>query len=103
MDYWKECIESAFDDAGIIATDEQIEDVAGSVEGGHDNYGMAHGHDAIPNPRDADIDKLKVRIKEVESERDEVALDFRKNVAMRRNCDVTDVTLEGDGHATIRS
>lgn len=50
MDYWKECIEIAFEDAGITATKEQIELVAGAVEGGHENYGMAFGHDCIPNP-----------------------------------------------------
>ena len=101
MDYWRECIEIAFEEAGIIATDEQIEDVAGSVEGGHDNYGMAHGYDAIPNPRDADVDRLNQRIKELEAERDKSDMNFRKNVAMRRHCDVSDVHLEEDGHATI--
>ncbi len=78
MDYWKECIEVAFEDAGITATDGQIADVAGSVEGGHENYGMAHGHDAIPNPRDADIEQLNRRIKELEAERDKSDMNFRR-------------------------
>lgn len=50
MDYWKECIAEAFDDASIEATDEQIERVSKFVEGAHENYGMAHGHDCISNP-----------------------------------------------------
>jgi len=43
MDYWKECIAEAFCDAGIIATEEQIENVTGWVEGAHENYGLATG------------------------------------------------------------
>lgn len=50
MDYWKECISEAFDESGIKATDEQIKNVVEWVSGAHDNYGMAHGHDCIPNP-----------------------------------------------------
>ena len=45
MDYWRECIDIAFDEFGISATEEQREEVAGAVEVGHDNYGMAFGHD----------------------------------------------------------
>ncbi len=45
MDYWNECIAEAFEDAGIIATKEQIENVAGWVDGAHENYGMATGND----------------------------------------------------------
>jgi hypothetical protein len=45
MDYWRECIEIAFADAGIVATEGQIETVVGAVEGSHENYGMAFGHD----------------------------------------------------------
>ncbi len=41
MNYWKECIECAFDEAGIIATAEQVEHVADSVKCSHENYGMA--------------------------------------------------------------
>jgi len=40
-DYWTECVEISFEEAGISATPEQIEIVAGGVEGCHENYGMA--------------------------------------------------------------
>lgn len=53
MDYWKECILEAMEDAGIAATPEQIDTVVGWVEGAHENYGMAHGYDAIPCPVDS--------------------------------------------------
>ena len=47
MNYWEECIRTAFDDAGIKATDEQIIMVAGDVEGCHENYYMASGDDVV--------------------------------------------------------
>lgn len=100
MNYWKECIECAFDEAGITATDEQIDIVAECVEGGHENYGMAH-YDAIPHPLEAEIDTLKARVKQAESERDEANLNFKKNVAQRHRCEVSDVVLGENGDATI--
>lgn len=59
MDYWEECIAQAFEDAGIKATKEQIDTVISWVEGAHDNYGMAHGHECIPNPLLSEIKELK--------------------------------------------
>ena len=62
-DYWIECIEIAFDDAGIEATKEQIEQVAGCVEGGHENYGQAMGYDMIPSQTSIELDKAKQNLK----------------------------------------
>ena len=59
MDHWDECISEALDDAGITATKEQIKNIAGWVQGAHENYGMAYGHDCIPNPLQTEIDTLK--------------------------------------------
>ena len=59
MDYWEECISISFEDNGIKATKEQIQAVAGDVESSHENYGMAHGHDCIPNPLRGENDRLK--------------------------------------------
>ncbi len=67
MNYWQECIEVALAEAELEATSEQIEIIAGAVESGHENYGMAHGHDCIPNPLVTEKDKLK---RELEKERD---------------------------------
>ena len=63
MDYWKECISEAFEDAGITATDQQIEIVAEWVEGAHENYGMAMGHDCIPNPLTEENRQLQAEVK----------------------------------------
>lgn len=41
IDYWKECIAIAAEDCGLTMTDEQLDMLAGSVESGHENYGMA--------------------------------------------------------------
>lgn len=62
MNYWNECISEAFDDAKIIATKEQIETVVSWVEGAHENYGMAHGHDCIPNPLQGENEDLKRKL-----------------------------------------
>ena len=63
MYYWKECISEALDDAGISATDEQIDIISSWVEGAHDNYSMAHGYDVIGSPYDSqakrELEKLK--------------------------------------------
>ena len=69
MNYWQECIEEAFCEAAITATPEQIGIVVGSVEGAHENYGMAHGHDCTPNPLAQENERLS---RELETERDKV-------------------------------
>lgn len=69
MDYWQECVAEALEDANLKATDEQIQNISGWVEGAHDNYGMAFGHDCIPNPQTLEIEKLQ---KELKKERDKI-------------------------------
>lgn len=41
LEYWKECISIAADECGLKLTDDQIAALAESVQGGHENYGMA--------------------------------------------------------------
>ena len=64
MDYWRECIVEAFDDAGIVATGQQIDCVAGWVEGAHENHGLATGRECIPNPLVEKIDKLERELRQ---------------------------------------
>jgi len=66
MDYWEECIRCAFEDAGIVATEEQIQIVIGTVEVSHENYGTAFGYDCIPNPV---VEENKKLAKQLEIER----------------------------------
>jgi len=63
MNYWGECIKEAFEDSKIIATEEQIRNVVGWVEGAHENYSIANGHDCIPNPVNLENEKLKAELK----------------------------------------
>lgn len=96
MDYWKECIEAAFNDAGIEATPEQIEAVAGDVECGHENYGMAFGHDAIPNPMHLEVRNLEQHhAREIRELEGQISV-FRRSVARRRGIRECDVYIEGD-------
>jgi hypothetical protein len=62
MDYWRDCISESFEDAGIKATDEQINTVTSWVEGANENYGTAHGHECIPNPLKLENDALRENI-----------------------------------------
>lgn len=41
LEYWKECVSIGADECGAVLTDEQLEYIAGSVESGHEHYGMA--------------------------------------------------------------
>jgi len=55
FDYWDECVAIAAEECGAHLTPEQIKSIAGSVQGAHENYGMAfysppdgeHLHDQI--------------------------------------------------------
>lgn len=68
-DYWEACIDEAFEDAKIEASDEQTQTVISWVEGAYENYGMANGHDCIPNPLQSDVTRLE---KELRDERDKI-------------------------------
>ncbi len=69
MDYWRECIESAFEEAGIQASEKQISVVTDCVDGAHENYGMAHGHECIPNPLAEENRRME---EELKKEKDKV-------------------------------
>jgi hypothetical protein len=63
FNYWEECISEALHDAEISATKDQIEIIASWVEGAHENYGMAHGYDCIPNPTEEENKQLRQELK----------------------------------------
>ena len=69
MNYWKECIAEAFEDAGITATDEQINTVTSWAEGAHDNYSTARGYDCIPSQASLENTELK---RELDKEKSKV-------------------------------
>ena len=70
MNYWGECIREAFEDAEIVATEEQIQNVIGWVEGAHENWGMATGHDvAQANFISKEAGELEELKREIEKQR----------------------------------
>ena len=101
MDYWDECVRCALEEAGVIATEEQIVLVAEAVKGGHENYGLAMGHECIPNPLQREVEGLKADVQTAVKETELAVEDFRKNVARRWNVSTCQVILEGNGNATV--
>tara|TARA_R100001086_G_scaffold239128_1_gene164327 strand:- start:90 stop:407 length:318 start_codon:yes stop_codon:yes gene_type:complete len=77
-DYWQECVATALDEAGVKATPGQVDKIAGSVECGHENYGMAHGHDCIPNPMIAEKERA---VKNVRDEAKREVADLCQKIA----------------------
>ena len=91
--YWEECVEAMLEDVGMTATPEQVKQMASVVEGAHENYGMAFGHDCIPNPTETEKDR-QIKLLKDEIKRLGVVEDmFRKNVATRRGVDESDVEI----------
>lgn len=66
FDYWKESVEIAFNDYGIVATKEQIEGVARDMEGSHENIGQAFYQPPAGEHLREEINNLK---RELEKER----------------------------------
>ena len=102
MDYWRECVAESFEDAGLVATDDQIDTVTSWVEGAHENYGLATGSDFIPDPRDSEIEKLKKVHAEEISDWERRDLNYRKSVAARYGIEVCDVYQDRDGSVRYR-
>ncbi len=99
MNYWDECIKEAFEEIGIVATESQITEVVDWVEGAHENYGMAFGHDCIANPLEQEIRELKFQHKKDLVECEGREQQYRKSVARRRGCKPENVWLEnGEVH-----
>jgi len=88
-EYWKECISLAADDCGLEMTAEQLEALAESVEGGHENYGMAF-YSPPPHERMDDIEKEwkdKLKAKERELERYQANAETAVKRALRQHSD----------------
>jgi len=60
MNYWKECVQSALEEAGLIATPEQVNIMADVVRGGHETHGMSYP--APENPLIAEVSTLKKKL-----------------------------------------
>lgn len=103
FEYWKECVEIAADECGANLTPEQIEHIAGSVEGWHENYGMAFDSPSSGGCTSNIESELRAKLKAAQDETEKIRDNFIKNVCARRGCHPSDVILEDDGRVTIRS
>ena len=93
MNYWQECVSTAIEEAGIVATDEQIALVAEAIEGGFENYDMAHGYDVIGVPVELqaqrELRELKQKIEAHEQ--------WERSTEPCKRCTTTGTVLDGWG------
>ncbi|MBE2180534.1 MAG: hypothetical protein IAE97_08695 [Chthoniobacterales bacterium] len=71
INYWKECIEQAAEECGLMMTDEQLSTISEAAMSGHEYYGMAF-YSPPPSDRYSDIErewKEKLKAKEDELKR----------------------------------
>jgi len=98
MNYWQECIKEAFEEYEIKVNEQQVKGVIEWVEGAHENCSMATGQEFITNPMNAEVDALKAKIKQLESDHEKQIDGVLKGVARRRNISVSDVGIDDDGN-----
>ncbi len=100
-DYWQEAVACALDEVGVSLTKENLEKVARSMETSHENYGQAF-YSPPASERIADIERgWKAKVEAVEAAAERYRRDFVKNICTRHNVEPSQVTLEGNGEATI--
>lgn len=102
MEYWKICIEEAFSECEILATEDQIKTVVEWVDGAYENYGTATGSEHIPNPMSTEVDELKAKIKSLEAAHERQLDGVAKGVAHRRGVNVNDVSIDIYGFVTYK-
>jgi len=71
VNYWEECISEAVDEVGLRATKEQIATIASWVEGAHENYGTANGHDCMADPTESKAQQELRELKDKNKKREE--------------------------------
>lgn len=104
FDYWQEALNVALEDIDKfdVLTDDEKKIVAESLVTSSECESMCYYTPSSRDIENSEITNLKKRIKELEQEVNTIRTDFKKNVAMRRGCDPSDVTLLDNGHAEYR-
>ena len=103
MEYWGNCIEESFEDAGISATKEQIDTVTDWVTGAHENFGLATGRECIPNPMFSELEDTKRELARQQESHERQLRGICKGVARRRNIDVSRVSISDAGEVTYET
>lgn len=93
FDYWQECIGEAMCEAGVPATSEQIDVIAHFVDSAHENFGMAFGYDAIPNPVETEATRKLARMEKEKQDHEHWILRTKPC----RSCTTTGWVLDGWG------
>ena len=93
MNYWEECIKEAFEDSGIKATDEQIQNVVSWVDGAHENYGLATGED-IANANYISDEAAELKSMKAAQEKRRI---WESETRPCRSCTTTGITRDGWG------
>ncbi len=100
QNYWLESLQSSADEHGVKMTKEQEIAIAKDLETSHDCYGMAFGHDCIPNPMSAELKEEKAKrdiaISELERQKDAL----KKSIAARYDVPVW-VSVGRNGEVTV--
>lgn len=97
-DYWAECIADAAEEIGLAITDEQRAHLASSVQGAHENYGMAF-YSPPPSDRMNEIDRgWQKRFDALQTEFDQYRGNAEKAVgkALRQFSDAS-ISIGDDG------
>lgn len=81
-EYWRIFVDEVVPNLGIEMTDEQRNSLLNEIRNAHDNYGMAHGYDHIPNPLVEENRKLS---KQLQNERDKVPCETCKGKGYLRD------------------
>ncbi len=80
IDFWKECISEAADSCTVALTPEQLTTIAETVEGAHDNYGLAF-YSPPSSDRFAEIEREhKAAIKRLEARHEQYRSNAEKAV-----------------------
>ncbi len=85
IEYWKECISIAADECGLVMSADQLEEIASSVQSGHENYGMAY-YSPPASDRYAAIEReWKKKYDDLKKELEQYTENAEKAVAMALN------------------
>jgi hypothetical protein len=103
IDYWFEALDYALEAEGHFNSipDDVKRKVAKSLAESAEMQGQAFGWDAIPNPENAEIAKMKKRYESKIKELEEKELNYRKSVAQRRGVELHQVYMDRDGSVMI--
>ena len=90
--YWLEAICTSAEDRGVTLSEEQADGMARDMQANHECYGMAFGHDCIPDPMKTELHNAQIRHEKIikEFEENEAALKCKIVDVYRKqfNCDI---------------